>query len=364
MSESEIEIDVEAWLARLNQNESLSEPAIELLRETIESVPDVLLPLSLKIAARDQGPMAGVLTEIIDHFDDLPIMMDLAQAMPLRTINLIAFAPVLERRILFLLTTTGAGAGNIESKTLLAKHSNNLAVRLLDIGELEAAHPLSEAATQIFEEIADRQPGKFLPDLAAALNTQALISGHIGKVDRAIKAASEAVEIYRGFIQNGALHHRENLALSLKGRADRLSRCDPPRLSLALRDVEESVAIYRSMDDGEKSAGLAASLVSLANHLLAANRPSEALKEIQSAKKIYDYLQARDRDEFLPALAACLLAATNCRSANHLWPAALEAAHSALDVLDLLRRQNTRLFEEDYAFAKANIVTIQLHLRD
>lgn len=353
-------IDVEAWLSRFNQNESLSPPAFKLLCETLESVPDVLLPLALEIATQDPGSLATAMQNVVAGSRDLDLLLHLASNVPLRTLNLAQFAPVLDCRILSLLAAESGGLTEVQLREAEARHSNNLAIRLMDCRSLTEALANSERAVRVFEELADRHPGRFLPDLAAALNTQAVILSHAGKLDHAIQKADEALGIYRDLIREGDLRYQENLALALKNRSDRLGHYDSRLLAIALRDAEESVEIYSSLvANGKNLPGLAAALISLANRLLSSDRTAEALHRAQLANEIYDYLQAKDRDEFLPALGSCLLSVLHCHIAAQARHEALRIARIALRVFVLLRKQDSQTYSEDYRFLTQTIGALE-----
>jgi tetratricopeptide (TPR) repeat protein len=109
---------------------------------------------------------------------------------------------------------------------------NNLANRLSDLGEREAALAAAREAVDIRRGLAAQRPDAFRPDLAGSLNNLAAMLRDLGEREAALAAAREAVDIRRGLAVQRPDAFRPALALSLWVLADCLDAIEQPEEAL------------------------------------------------------------------------------------------------------------------------------------
>jgi tetratricopeptide (TPR) repeat protein len=208
---------------------------------------------------------------------------------------------------------------------------NNLANRLSALGRREEALKAAEEAVRLYRALAEASPDIFLPDLAMSLNNLANRLSDLGRREEALKAAEEAVRLYRALAEARIDAFIPNLAGSLNNLANRLS--DLGRREEALAAAEEAVRLRRALADARPDAfipDLALSLNNLANALSALGRCEEALKAAEEAVRLRRALAEARPDAFIPDLALSLNNLANALSALGRREDALAVAEEAV----------------------------------
>ena len=100
------------------------------------------------------------------------------------------------------------------------------------------ARPGKEAA-DLYRELAAKAPDAYRPDLAMALNNLATRLSEVGQREAALAPAKEAADLYRELAAKAPDAYRPDLALSLSMLADRLE--DLERIEDAVASDEEAV---------------------------------------------------------------------------------------------------------------------------
>ncbi|MFD8998287.1 tetratricopeptide repeat protein [Streptomyces abikoensis] len=157
---------------------------------------------------------------------------------------------------------------------------------------------------ELTEEHGDGAPG---PELAAALNNQAIWLMECGRVEEAVPVSEEAVSCYRSLAERRPDAFRNGVARSLSTYSNCLSLAGRPKPALAA--AEEAVEIRRRLADerpGAYLADLALSVHSLAIDLAGAGRPDEALTRAAEAVGLYRHLAEKEPTGFRHRLANSL----------------------------------------------------------
>jgi tetratricopeptide (TPR) repeat protein len=122
-----------------------------------------------------------------------------------------------------LTTPTGQDAAGRRALAL-----NNLAVRLLEVGRRDDALNTATEAVTTYRQLAEANPGAFLPDLATSLNNLANFQSAVGRRDDALNTATEAVTLRRQLAEANPGAFLPNLATSLNNLARMLRLLERP----------------------------------------------------------------------------------------------------------------------------------------
>jgi tetratricopeptide (TPR) repeat protein len=120
---------------------------------------------------------------------------------------------------------------------------NNLANRLSEVGQREAALAPAQEATDLYRQLAAKAPDAWRPDLAMALNNLANSLSEVGQREAALATAQEAVAIRRELAAKAPDAYRPALAGSLAVLANRLE--ENGDLERALESNREAIELYR-----------------------------------------------------------------------------------------------------------------------
>ncbi|MEU1720351.1 tetratricopeptide repeat protein [Nonomuraea sp. NPDC005692] len=187
----------------------------------------------------------------------------------------------------------------------LAVSLNNQSNWLGDLGQREKALKANSGALQIYRRLAEARPDLFLLDLATSLNNQSIRLAALGRHEEALEVVTEAVAIRRRLAEVDA--SLPQLAVSLNNQSVALG--DLGRCEEALEVVTEAVAIRRRLAEVRPDSflpDLAASLNNQSIQLGALGRGEEALEAVVEALQIYRRLAEVRPDAFLPNLAGSL----------------------------------------------------------
>ena len=168
------------------------------------------------------------LQHLAELTDDPFALIAIAEELPEETLALRERAADITRRIVDRLAALTAAA-DADLQPHLATALNNLAVRLGDLGEREAALAAAREAAELYRALAAQRPDAFRPGLAMALNTLANRLSELGEREAAQAAAREAADLYRALAAQRPDAFRPNLATSLNtlaGCLDAVGRRD------------------------------------------------------------------------------------------------------------------------------------------
>ncbi|WP_229992860.1 tetratricopeptide repeat protein [Arthrobacter sp. Bi26] len=230
---------------------------------------------------------------------------------------------------------------------------------------LEGPFPMTQVALEelLVKQLrlqANKNAGKYEPDVAAALNDLVAGLAHLGGRDAdALRAAEESVTTYRQLAADNPVLYEPELASALGNLANCIAVAGG-RTADALSTGQESAALYWGLaaDNPETyEPGLALALHNLANRLAeAGGRNADALDAAQQSLAIYQRLAGDNPETYEPGLALALnnlanrLAQAGGRNAE-----ALDAAQQSLAIYRRLAGDNPVKYEPRLARALYNL---------
>jgi tetratricopeptide (TPR) repeat protein len=239
------------------------------------------------------------LSQAIDT--DLGALVEIADQLPRQTLALRELAADLQKRIADQLRAA------LGMDVALAGALTNLGVRFFDLGRLEEALAASQESIEILRRFAQSRPDALVPSFAASLGNLGMILTALGQSEEAVAASREAVDIYRRLVQIRPDAFFPDLALSLGNLSFRLSRLG--RREEALAASQEAVDIQRRLSQSRPDVflpDLAGGLTNLGKSFSDLGRREEALTTSQEAADIYRRLAQSHPDAYLPDLAMIL----------------------------------------------------------
>jgi tetratricopeptide (TPR) repeat protein len=232
---------------------------------------------------------------------------------------------------------------------------NNLANRLSEIGQREAALNAAQDATQIFRELAEASPDAPLRDLASSLTTLGNRLGELGQFEASLAVTEEAAD-YFSKLATGGEDVRTDLAMTFNNMASQLAALG--RREEALAAMQKAVEYYRALADENPTLGtpnLALALNNLGNRLSAVGRRENALYAVEESVRLRTELAAAYPDAFTSSLAMSL-----SNLAIHLGDQgktgkAVRAAQDAVEVYRGLASSRPEAFISDLAIALGSL---------
>jgi tetratricopeptide (TPR) repeat protein len=192
-------------------------------------------------------------------------------------------------------------------------------------------------------------------DRAELYVTLSLRLDHAGQRQQALRAATEAVEIYRRLARGNPAVVEPNLAIALNNLGTALANLG--RREEALAAITEAVRVYRRLARGNPSAcepELAGALINLGVMLSGLGRWEQALEASTDAVQIYRRLAGVNPAAFEPNLAMALANLVAVWSGLGRLEEALEASTDAVQIYRRLAGVNPAAFEPNLAMALAN----------
>ena len=245
----------------------------------------------------------------------------------------------------------------------LAARINTLGIRLSNLGRLEEALAASQEAVDIYRRLAQTRPDAFLPDLGMSLNNFCIRLSNLGRREEALAASLEAVDIRRRLAQTRPDAFLPNLASSLNNSGAVLS--DLGRREEALAASQEAVDIYRRLVQMRPDAflsNLADSLNNLGIRLSDLGRREAALAATQEAVNIYRRLTQTQPDAFLHDLAMGLSNSGAVLFNLRRREDALAATREAIDIYRRLAQTRPNAFLPNLAAGLNNFGSILSNL--
>ena len=222
--------ELQNGLTVLNRLAARKSEAKEWLREVLLADFERAAKAGIDVAIEGGDPIGQVLASCVGESDNLALAAELESSLPEATVALRELTVAVTEQAL-----KRAGVELPEKARLLS----NLGVWLGDLGRREEALRAAEEAVEIYRQLAQSRPDAFLPNLALSLNNLGTMLSYLGRWEKALRTAEEAVEIYRQLAQSRPNAFLPALAASLHNLGNRLSYFG--RLEEALRAAEEAV---------------------------------------------------------------------------------------------------------------------------
>jgi tetratricopeptide (TPR) repeat protein len=262
---------------------------------------------SIKAGRDEPIRWLGALTHTLDA--DAAALMLISYQLPQKTVVLREFAADLAQRISDRVRTNIATAdAKAADYELLAEWLTTLAFRLDDLGRLEEALAAAEQAVEIHTQLAEARSGILPADSVRSISSLATILRRLGRAEEALDAAQWVVDVYRQLAAEHADMFRHYIAGSLTYLGDILSDLD--RREEAVAAIQQGVDIYRELAAERPDVfgpDLAASLNNLTARLRVLGRHAQALPSATEAVHRYRDLAAAWPDTFRSDLAGSLV---------------------------------------------------------
>ena len=235
---------------------------------------------------------------------------------------------------------------------------NNQSCDLAEIGDMTGALKAAQEAVEILRRLAEVNPSRFEPALAAGLTNLSGCLSITDDLDRGLAAIQEAREILHRLAKANPSQFEPDLAGSLNNLSNRLS--DAGKDHDALEAIREAVEIRRRLAKANSPSlkhNLAMSLNNLSNRLSDAGKVDDALKAIHEAVEIRRHLAKADPSRFEPTLAGSLNNLSGClrNAGDHNDADALEAMQEVVAIYRRLAKANPARFEPDLAVSLSNL---------
>lgn len=296
-------------------------------------------------------PSLHWLDTIIRTAGDSRQLIEICDQLPDRTVNLLDRAATAQAlAVARLRDELAAGAEGIRFE--LARQLTGLAYRYGDLGRLDDALAAVEEAVDVYRALGKADSDRAVPGLASALNCLANRLAKLGRRDDALAAAEEAVALVRWLAEKRPSGFQFDLVQSISDLATHLGAAG--RRSDASRCAEEAVALYRGLAKARPDPfrlHLAISLSNLAYHRSACGESAAALAASEEAMEMLRALAATSPD----STQACLAHAANAH-AVHLGAVgradeALAAAEESVCILQRLAASHMDAYGCDLALS-------------
>jgi tetratricopeptide (TPR) repeat protein len=172
---------------------------------------------------------------------DLDQLMMIANELPQASLALLVHSTKITATVVEILRAK-VEAGESHRLPDLASALNNLATRLSNVGQREAALAAAKEAADIYRELAARAPDAYRPDLAMVLNDLANRLSEVGQREAALAPAQEAVAIRRELAARAPDAYRPALAGALAALANQFE--ENGQIEAAFEQNREAIEIY------------------------------------------------------------------------------------------------------------------------
>jgi tetratricopeptide (TPR) repeat protein len=235
------------------------------------------------------GHQVGVVTSTVEEVA-VEVRRRLARPNPIAEI----------RQLLAMATEAGSQAS-------IARKITNKAGYLAETGRMNEALVAIGEAVEIWRRLAQAGPAAHEAGLALSLNNLAKVLSALGQEPESLAASGEALAIWRRLARADPTVYEPDLALSLTNHSTHLPTAE--RYEEALAATREAMEIRRRMVRANPAAhepGLATSLASLAMRLDQVGRHEEALSAAEEAVEIWRRLAQGDPTAHEPGLSNAL----------------------------------------------------------
>ncbi len=314
------------------------------LRDALDGRLAELAPIAIQVGVETGDPIGRVLADCLASNPDPALAARLHPLIPDDTVALRELAVAVTIQYLDQVRAQDAAQG--AQATLL----NNLAGRLLDLGQPARAAALAEESVALYRRLVDGGRNTLRPGLAMALNTLSVAHAAAGETDQALEPARESVALYRQSVAGSDPATAALLAQSLNTLANRLMAYG--RWPEALAAAQESVAIYSGLPGSPLRLGyLARALDTLSYAQIDCGHAQEAVQTSRRSQTLYRYLAEDDPDGYEPLLgvSCCNLAGILLRTLD--YPGAERAALEAASIFSGLAAVRTDAFVTQFLHA-------------
>ena len=179
---------------------------------------------SAKETEKKTGQLVMTWLVILGREIESPVqLVPLVEALPIETTVLRETAVELTGRLATYFRQEAKRSNDPAALAHAAGWSNNLAVRLSDLGRREDALAASEEAVRLNRALAEARPDAFISNLAMSLTTLANRLSDLGRREDALAASEEAVCLNRALAEARPDAFTPDLAMSLNNLATILS---------------------------------------------------------------------------------------------------------------------------------------------
>jgi tetratricopeptide (TPR) repeat protein len=343
-------------LTVLTQASRAHRVARRALRQSLADHLSTVWATALTVAQQVGDPLGSLLADVLEDQPNPELAAQIEGSLPEKTVALRELAEVATRQAL---EHTIAESPAPERDARVAQLLNSRSSRLSDLRRWEAALEAIDEAVGIYRELAKAHPDAFRPDLAGALNNQSnrlgdlardahrrrLMPVWLGRLQEALDAIDEAVDIYRELAKADPDAFLPGLAGALGNQSVR--RADREQPEAALEAIDEAVGVYRQLATARPDAflpSLAGSLGNQSSWRAKRGRHEEALDAIDEAVGVFRQLAEAHPDAFLPDLARALSVQSDRLGELGQHGAALDAIDEAVGVYRQLAKARPDVF--------------------
>jgi tetratricopeptide (TPR) repeat protein len=347
------------------------------LSRLIQTRAATLAPDLIKVGIESSGALLSLCRNLeaqLDSFDQ-NILERIDAALPVKSVALTELSlHVAQRRAAWAreldtqLNEEQRRSSAVQNQVLghLAGRMNTLGVRFSNLEKLDEALSASREAVDIYRCLADTDPNNFRPEFARSLQNHGNHLAEVGRHDDALEATEEATELYRSLAKERPDRFLPDVARTLTALGNRLS--DLGRREAALAAMQKAVDIYRPLANARPKAflhDLALALNNLGNRLSNLGHRDDALAAAKEAADVYRRLADAQPDAHLPSLAMSLN-----NLGNRLFDAgrskdAAETTGKAVDIYRRLADDRRGVFLSDLAMSLSNfagkLLRLELH---
>ncbi|MFV2019347.1 tetratricopeptide repeat protein [Micromonospora sp. LOL_023] len=220
----------------------------------------------------------------------------------------------------------------------------NISLQYSEAGAYRDALEPARESVDIARELADVNPVAYRPMLGSALHMLAAVFDDLGERQNAVTTLREAVELRRELANEQPVTHLPGLADSLINLSGMLHVVRDPR---TIECAHEAVVLYRQLAAADPQihlGGLAAALNRYSSALSAAGREHDALNAIWESTRIRRQLSQRHPAVHLPHLVSSLQSLSIRLAALGRFAEALPPSQEATGILRGLARTEPNRF--------------------
>jgi hypothetical protein len=218
---------------------------------------------------------------------------------------------------------------------LVARWNDNAGLTLAQLGRAAEALTVTEKAVTIYRQLAETQPERYRPELAASLGTLGVRFSDLGRADEAASVTEEAVAIYQELAEGDPDRYRADLATAWSNLGVRLWKRG--RTAEALPIADEAVTAFRELaaaDPDMYRSYLARCLANLGIWHAELGHPAEALALVEEGAVIYRVLADANPDRYRPDFAQILV---NLATILQQLGRSLDALPISEEIVDIFR---------------------------
>jgi serine/threonine protein kinase/tetratricopeptide (TPR) repeat protein len=236
-------------------------------------------------------------------------------------------------------------------------------MRSLDTHRLEEARKEFAEALEIYRELADKNPGTYLPEVAKALNNLAILDGQQSHREQARQEFAEALQVYRELAGTNQEMDSPLVATALNNLANVDS--DFGRFDDARKEFMEALEIRHRL--AQKNPDIYEPLIAKALNNLGVldrrqNRIEEARNEFEEALKIYRLeLTQKNPEVYLPYAAMTLINLAIIESHLNRWEDARKGFAEALEFYRKLAEKKEATYQPLIATTLNYLGYVDLH---